>query len=227
MSSPTLDQSDVPDTALGPEQSPNLPPAAGQERGEPDGRKARRTRNREAVLDAVLELFGEGIVEPAAPDVAARSGVSLRSVYRYFDDRSALMLAAIDRSLERARPIFAINDLGQGSLDERIARLTHSRMQMFEVFAPMMRAAMRQGADHPIIKANYERNVAALRSQVADMFAPELADATSPRTVLNALDVVFNVHTYEALRSVQGLDAETAGETIAFMAKAVVRSHRS
>ena len=71
MSSPTLDQSDVPETALGPEQSLNLPPAAGQERGEPDGRKARRTRNREAVLDAVLELFGEGIVEPAAPDVAA------------------------------------------------------------------------------------------------------------------------------------------------------------
>ena len=63
-----------------------------------DGRTARRDRNREAVLDAVLELFSEDAASPAPDDVAARSGVSLRSVYRYFDDMETLIRAAMARS---------------------------------------------------------------------------------------------------------------------------------
>ena len=58
-----------------------------------DGRTARRDRNRDAVLDAVIELFTEGHVGLVAADVAERSGVSLRSVYRYFDDLEALARA--------------------------------------------------------------------------------------------------------------------------------------
>ena len=49
-----------------------------------DGRTARRDRNREAVLDAALALFTAGELEPTAAAVAERSGVSLRSVYRYW-----------------------------------------------------------------------------------------------------------------------------------------------
>ena len=48
-----------------------------------------------AVLDAVHQLFVEGHHEPAAEEVAARSGVSLRSIYRYFPDREQLLVAAL------------------------------------------------------------------------------------------------------------------------------------
>ena len=44
-----------------------------------DGRTARRDRNREAVLDAVLDLFADGAIAPAPAEVAARSGVSRRA----------------------------------------------------------------------------------------------------------------------------------------------------
>lgn len=40
-----------------------------------DGRNARRDRNTEAVLDAVHDLFVEGLIFPSVDDVARRSGV--------------------------------------------------------------------------------------------------------------------------------------------------------
>src|SRR5260370_8935631 len=72
-----------------------------------DGRTARRDRNRLAVLDAVLELFSEGDLTPPPEAIALRSGVSLRSVYRYMSDVDDLAHAAIDRHLGRVGPLFA------------------------------------------------------------------------------------------------------------------------
>ena len=64
-----------------------------------DGRRARRERNREAVLDALMELVKEGDDDPSVDDIAARAGVSYRSVYRYFDDRADLFDAATKRAM--------------------------------------------------------------------------------------------------------------------------------
>src|SRR3954470_18279608 len=51
-----------------------------------DGRTARATRTREAVVSAVLDLVNEGNPKPTAREIADRAGVSLRSVYVHFDD---------------------------------------------------------------------------------------------------------------------------------------------
>ncbi len=83
-----------------------------------DGRTARRDRNRDLVLDAVIDLFGEGRLSPNATDVATRSGVSLRSVYRYFEDQDALVRAAIARHAERIAPLLEVPDPGEGPLDD-------------------------------------------------------------------------------------------------------------
>ena len=68
-----------------------------------DGRTARRDRNRDAVLDAVLDLFGEDSLAPAPAEVAERSGVSLRSVYRYYEDRDALYRDVADHVVDSDR----------------------------------------------------------------------------------------------------------------------------
>jgi hypothetical protein len=39
-----------------------------------DGRWRRRLRNEQAAVDAILDLLGEGVVQPTAQDVADRSG---------------------------------------------------------------------------------------------------------------------------------------------------------
>ena len=87
-----------------------------------DGRTARRDRNRDLVLGAVIELFREHQLAPSVSEVARRSGVSLRSVYRYFDDFDALVRAAIDQHQTAIAPLRQIPDLGVGPLDERVVR---------------------------------------------------------------------------------------------------------
>ena len=62
-----------------------------------DGRSLRRQRNRDAVVEAAFELIGERRTTPTIDEVAERSGLSARSVFRYFDDTDDLISAVIRR----------------------------------------------------------------------------------------------------------------------------------
>lgn len=182
-----------------------------------DGRTARRDRNRTAVLDAVLELFAEDAMTPAPADVAARSGVSLRSVYRYFEDMEALVRAAMARHLERVQPSFAVDGLGEGELHERIDRLVAQRLRLYEVAAPVMRAALVRASSNEQIDRRLVENRARLRTQTAAMFARELDDRPEPeRTeVLEALDVLLGFEAVDHLRVRRALDDADVARVIA------------
>ena len=41
-----------------------------------DGRRLRREQNREAVIDALVELFEEGSYTPSSGEIAERAGIS-------------------------------------------------------------------------------------------------------------------------------------------------------
>lgn len=155
-----------------------------------DGRSARRDRNRAAVIDAAIALFAEGVLEPDPDEVAERCGLSPRSVYRYFEDRDALLRAAIERHLELVRPLTVIPDLGQGPLDDRIARFVDARLRLHDAVAASARAARRRAETSEIVREQVERSRAGLREQVEQHFAPELGalDARQRRAVGAAVD---------------------------------------
>src|SRR5688572_5375597 len=106
-----------------------------------DGRRARREQNVDAVVESMLDLLGEGQLNPGAAAVAERSGVSLRSVFRYFDDMDSLTERAIARQMERAAPYFDLLD-ASGSLEARAARLAHHRVVQHDALAPYARVAV-------------------------------------------------------------------------------------
>ncbi len=106
-----------------------------------DGRTARRDRNRRAVLDAVLDLFAAGDLSPSPEAVAHRSGLSLRSVYRYVADSEDLVQSAIERHLERVGPLFALAEPGKGPFQARVEAFVAARMRLYEAVAPTARAA--------------------------------------------------------------------------------------
>lgn len=178
-----------------------------------DGRTARRDRNREAVLDAVLELFREDDVTPSPADVAARSGVSTRSVQRYFEDMDALVRAALARHLEKVGPLYVIADLGVGPCDERIERMIAGRLRLYDAVAPMVRAAMVRIRSNPLLRERLVTARTQLRGQIAAMFAPEL-DALAPaegRDALDAVDALLGFDSLELLRTGLGrTEAEAA-----------------
>lgn len=181
-----------------------------------DGRTARRDRNRDAVLDAVIELFTEGHVGLAAADVAERSGVSLRSVYRYFDDLEALARAAIARQMERFAPLAELADPGIGALSDRIDRTVTGRMALYEAIGPTRRAAQQRASANPIIREQIDRTRLLLQEQVEAMFAPELtALPAGERADLGAaIDVLLGFEAFEHLRRARGLSPAATARVV-------------
>jgi TetR/AcrR family transcriptional regulator, regulator of autoinduction and epiphytic fitness len=175
-----------------------------------DGRTARRDRNRLAVLDAVLELFGEGNLNPGVHEVADRSGVSLRSVYRYFEDLDDLVTAAIDRHLARTRPLFEIEHLGEGPLPDRIERFVERRMRLFEAVRVIYRASRVRAANDPDVQDDLLATQQWLADQTDRMFAPELSDLQGETAddTRRTIDLLTQFDALEHLRHRCGFDRE-------------------
>jgi AcrR family transcriptional regulator len=177
-----------------------------------DGRVARRETNRNAVLDAVIELFSEDNLEPAPEEVARRSGVSPRSVYRYYEDREALLRAAIDRRLEAVRPLLVIHRIGEGTFDERVDEFVSARMRLYQEVSATARASRLLARTNPIVREQVELTRTVLREQLEKQFAPELRafDAPVRRARVAAADVLCQLEALDHLRVHRGLSpAET------------------
>ena len=172
-----------------------------------DGRTARRNRNRDAVLDALIELADESNDEPTIERIAERAGVSHRSVYRYFDDRTDLMLSAITRVMGNLWSIFDVENLGHGPLDERIEQLTTVRVAAYRRLAPLARTAVHRRANEPAVAEGYDRVREYLREQLAQQFEPELAAMAVPESklVLAALDTMFQFESLDYLANHDGM----------------------
>jgi len=156
-----------------------------------DGRRARRDRNKNAVLDAMIELFTADR-DPTPEEIAVVCGLSPRSVYRYFEDRDALILAAIERNFERLVPMFRIAGFGVGSLEQRIDRFVQSRLSLYEATADLSRASRRRAISNELIRAHSELSQEQLRSQMIGQFARELEamDAKQSRSTIAAIDAL-------------------------------------
>jgi AcrR family transcriptional regulator len=169
---------------------------------EVDGRTARRERNRTAVLDAVVDAFERGEIEPSVDEIAEAADVSVRSIYRYFRHRDDLVRAAMGHAIARVAPTMELDRVGEGDVEERIARFVDHRIAMYEELAPITRAAKRAAAREPLVADEFELGRLVLRRQFLDHFAAELAGlgpGDRTRAVIVA-ELPFQFESFEYLR---------------------------
>lgn len=180
--------------------------ARGVSTGEADGRRARRDRNQELVLDTVREMFAESAVLPSVEEIATRSGISARSIYRYFDDPDALVAAAIERSLDVGGRTARIPQFGRGSFEERLDAFVKVRMRLYERHGAGFRAARHHAETAPRLADALNRSRRFLRDQTERQFAPELSalPAAERRTAGVACDTVSQLDSLDYLRRVRG-----------------------
>jgi AcrR family transcriptional regulator len=189
-----------------------------------DGRRVRREQNVEAVVEAMLDLLGEGELNPSAAMVAERSGVSLRSVFRYFDDMDSLTELAIARQMERAAHHFDLIE-ATGDVEERAAALARRRLEQHRHLAPYARAALVRSHQYPAVAAGLATRRDALRRQIEVLFAPEL-DALDPRAreeVLAALEAVTSIEVVETMVNHRRLSPARVEAALRRAALAVLR----
>lgn len=174
-----------------------------------DGRRARRHRSRDQAIDALLDLLGEGVVRPTAQQVAERSGVSLRSIFRIFDDVQSLHEAATARHLERVGHLFRPIAPTEGDLPSRLDQAVRTLGALYEGVGPIRRAGQRLAPESEVFRDRIRQARAWVRAELERVFAPELAAADDP-TVPAALEAICSFEAWDQLREGQGLSVAEA-----------------
>jgi AcrR family transcriptional regulator len=165
-----------------------------------DGRVRRGARNREAIVDALLACYEAGALRPSVPEVAARAGVSVRSVHNHFADVEALRAEVAQRQWQRYASLIG----PAATVDELVGQ----RATFYEAVTPVRRAALLSIHDSPTIARNLARLDRLLRRQLEATF-PALAS-----TALDALELVTSWDAWNRLRAAQGCSVARARRVV-------------
>lgn len=176
-----------------------------------DGRLLRGERARAAVADALLALLREGDIQPTAPRIAERAGVSLRTIFHHFADLETLFRDVMERQRERIAEL-VVPIAADGPLEERLQALARQRALLYEAIAPVRRAALLHEPFSPAISTGLAAFRALKRGQIEHLFRGELSALPEPerRKVACALSAAASFSAWDVLRRQQGLPAEQA-----------------
>lgn len=168
-----------------------------------DGRRARRSRNREAVVDALFDLLSEESGVPGTDAIAERAGVSVSSLFRYFDGLEDLKNQTVERYFSRYESLFEIPQIGEGTRNQRIEAYARARATLYDAIAPIARLARARAYDQPGLAAPLALARASFIDQIRVHFAPELAG-------LSAGEAASSVALVDSLTSFESWDLQHA-----------------
>lgn len=138
-----------------------------------DGRRARAARTREAIVEATIALVDEGDFKPRAATIAARAGLSVRSVFQHFADLEDLFVAICDQQTRRIAHLYAPVDYA-GDVQQRIDAFVGQRARLYEAIAPIRRAANLHAPLSPVVAERLQLARSLARIDVDRAFGPEM-----------------------------------------------------
>jgi TetR/AcrR family transcriptional repressor of mexCD-oprJ operon len=105
----------------------------------PRGPRSDAARNRDAILDAAIELLGD---DPRATlaDIATRAGVGRVTLYGHFSSREQLIEAALIRTIDRSEAELSTIDLS-GDPMEALERLVTRSWRIVDTFHQLLGVA--------------------------------------------------------------------------------------
>lgn len=190
-----------------------------------DGRVARRQRNIDAVIDVVIEMFAEEAMFPSMEQVATRSGLSLRSLYRYFADPGELLEASIERTTQLARDMSRLDTTADDPFDRRAEEFVDVRLRLHDAFGAVQRATVANAARHPRVRDQLSWGRNDMRRQFLAQFAPELAalKGDDREAVASAGDLLTQLESIDFLRRQRQLSVEEARAALVAGLRALLR----
>lgn len=193
-----------------------------------DGRRARRERNIALAVHTARTMFAEENLVPTIEQVAKRSGLSLRSLYRYFADVDELLRVAIDLAMSEGRNLARIDGLAEGPFDVRIERFVSSRVRLYETLGSNYRATVHHASHLPPLRDALERTRSDFRRQLEAQFEPELRRFDEPQRFLTtaACDAMCQFDSIDLLRRSRRLTVAETETTLALVLTAMLGGPR-
>jgi AcrR family transcriptional regulator len=187
-----------------------------------DGRVRRSQRSGHAIVEALMELVGEGILEPTAQQVAARAKVGIRTVFRRFSDMERLF-AEMDARLQAEAVPLLLRGRPHGTRAQRARALAQQRAAFFERIAPYKRSGNLKRWRSPFLRDRHALLVRGLRADLR-RWLPELRRA--PAAIIDALDLTTSFEAWDRLRSEQSLSSARAQAAVERTVLALVKELR-
>lgn len=184
-----------------------------------DGRVHRGVKSREAIVAALLDLVGGGVLQPTVQQVADRAGVGIRSVFRHFSEMESLYRAMDARLEVEAAPLLAGARRG-GSLEERVAGLVRARTTFFERITPYKRSANLIRWRSRFLQDRHLHLLKVLRDDLL-RWLPEAEGA--PADLVDALDLATSFEAWDRLRGDRQLGPKAASAVIERSVLALLR----
>jgi AcrR family transcriptional regulator len=171
------------------------------------------------IVDAMIDLIDEGNPRPTSRQVAARAGVSIRTVFHHFGDLDVLFRSAAGLHLWRHRSLVTTPP-SHGPIEARIQALCHQRRQLFEVIGPVLRVAHARSQGSAGLREMLAQHRSRLRQQLARTLGPEIAAGGTEDKMLDTLELTTGWQSWSALRFEAGHTASSAEE---FLVQTVTR----
>jgi AcrR family transcriptional regulator len=166
-----------------------------------DGRIQRSERSRTAIVQALLELIGEGSLSPTAQQVAERANVGVRTVFRHFSDMETLFSTMNDQLSEEVDSLI-VDKVQSGPYEQRVDALIERRMTIFGKLAPYLRSSTLQRWRSAFLQAEHERTIRVMRRDLR-RWLPEVESA--PTEVADVLEMILSFEALNRLRIDQRL----------------------
>ena len=181
----------MPEAAEGMSAGPSRVPAA----------KRRRAR----AVDAFIDLVLEGNLPPTPQQVAERAGISMATLFRYFETLNSLRYDAAMRMLERF-PLLEVPDIGEGTLTERTERFVALRVEFWEEVNLLARLQRSTALQDPDAARMIDSVRARMANQVREHFAPELQEFSAAKRddAVAMIATLTSVESWEQFRHAYG-----------------------
>lgn len=181
-----------------------------------DGRHERVERGKTAVYEALLELFAEGRINPAVAEVAARAGVSERTLFRYFGTYNDVIAGAVGYVYPRVAHYFNAEPPA-ADLETRLRELAALRIEFSAKQGVITRTTEALAHAWPAAAIARYGRIEILNQQLKRWLGPDLARTSDEKLVV--ISAMYELMNIEALSSVLG---DKTPDTLARAAVAII-----
>ncbi len=185
-----------------------------------DGRKRRSERSREQIIEAMFELVSRGELDPGAARIAEVANVSLRTVFRHFEEVDGLYLEMNRRVKAEVMPIVQA-PFQSDNWRDKVLELVERRSEVFERVLPFrVCGSIRRFRSEFLMQGH--QDFVAMERAILDSVLPE---EVRTDVVLEAgFDAVLGFDTWRRLRQDRELSVEDARATMRRLVEALLAS---
>jgi AcrR family transcriptional regulator len=193
-----------------------------------DGRVARRLENRSRILDALFALIRAGRPHPTLREIAAKAGVTSRTLLNHYPDVGTLLLAAAARGRD-----FAYSELpvvsDHSNPETRVREFFRGAVNFYEAYSAVRWAVLTFPGELAKLDTRQTKGVvlSLVESRVAELLSGFGVTLDKDKQLRQAVLVAIDPMAWRLLRVQQRISKADAAETMARTLLALARDAKA